>query len=158
MLFDFEYLLDLHFGIHRNRPFLALIHLVTLFPLLWALFGTVAKISPVATWTLAVAYAAYSMLLEPIAGAIFSLALFAFVHYAQITTRSLEAGKLVFGLTCLLLLQLVPLTRLKNGFCSGNTLCVFILFEAFYFCMRSLFALGYRPLLRQKISVKRKAT
>jgi hypothetical protein len=44
------------------------------------------------------------------------------------------------------------------GSCKGKILFVFILFEAFYFCMRLLFALGYRPLLRQKISVKGKAS
>ena len=149
MLFDFEYLLALIHRYYEKRS-IFLLHLLTFAPLAWETFALARKISPIFCYILVIVYAAYCVLLEPIAGAIFSIMLCAFVHYCQLEMPG-NFNALFLGLF-LLFLQLIPLKMFHKSNCK--ILILFLLFEPFYFCMRLLFALGYRPLLKTKISTK----
>ena len=152
MLFDFQYLLLLVFGLHRNKLIL-FIHLATLFPLLWVLFGSLRAISSVFPYVLAVSYGIYRTLLEPIAGILFSLVLFVFAHYSQ-NAGGWGIGKLIIALSLLVSVQLIPIWLLKDRNRSRHVIFVFLLFQVFYFWMQFLFVIGYRPVLRNKICSK----
>ena len=149
MLFDFQYLLLLICGLHKNKLIL-LIHLATFVPLLWVIFGTLRTISSLFPYALAVSYGIYCTLLEPIAGMLFSLVLFALAHYSQ-AAAGLGIRRLIVALCLLLLVQFIPMCLLKNRARTCKIIFVFFSFEAFYFWMQFLFVIGYRPVLREKI-------